>query len=91
MQSVSSRTWTRVAVFISYDDNNYTKGTSCPGYGTKQSDGDVPVMLELRGMYPLLPLLPGPLWPEAVDPDKGPISGLNRSKPCFFRDTDFCI
>ena len=23
MQSVSSRIWTRVAVFISYDDNNY--------------------------------------------------------------------
>ena len=29
MQSVSSRIWTRVAVFISYDDNNYTTGTSC--------------------------------------------------------------
>ena len=25
MQSVSSRIWTRVAVPISYDDNNYTK------------------------------------------------------------------
>ena len=28
MQSVSSRIWTRVAVSISYDDNDYTKGTS---------------------------------------------------------------
>ena len=28
MQSVSSRIWTRIAVFISYDDNNYTTGTS---------------------------------------------------------------
>ena len=28
MQSVSSRIWTRVAVFISYNDNNYTTGTS---------------------------------------------------------------
>ena len=28
MQSVSSRIWTRVAVFISHDDNNYTTGTS---------------------------------------------------------------
>ena len=28
MQSVSSRNWTRVAVFISYDDNDYTTGTS---------------------------------------------------------------
>ena len=26
MQWVSSRIWTRVAVFISYDDNNYTTG-----------------------------------------------------------------
>ena len=28
MQSVSSRIWTRIAVFISFDDNNYTTGTS---------------------------------------------------------------
>ena len=28
MQSVSSRTWTRVAVSISYDDNHYTTCTS---------------------------------------------------------------
>ena len=28
MQWVLSRIWTRVAVFISYDDNNYTTGTS---------------------------------------------------------------
>ena len=28
MQSVSSRIWTRVAVFIFSDDNNYTTGTS---------------------------------------------------------------
>ena len=28
MQSVSSKIWTRVAVFISYDDNHYTTGTS---------------------------------------------------------------
>ena len=28
MQSVSSRIWTRVAVFISYDNNHYTTGTS---------------------------------------------------------------
>ena len=26
MDSVSSRIWTRVAVSISYDDNNYTTG-----------------------------------------------------------------
>ena len=28
MQSVSSRIWTRVSVFISYDYNHYTTGTS---------------------------------------------------------------
>ena len=28
MQSVSSMIWTRVAVFISYDDSHYTTGTS---------------------------------------------------------------
>ena len=28
MQSVSSRIWTRVAVFISNDDTHYTTGTS---------------------------------------------------------------
>ena len=28
MQSISSRIWTRVAVSISYDDNDYTTGTS---------------------------------------------------------------
>ena len=27
MQSVSSRIWTRIAVSISYDDNDYTTGT----------------------------------------------------------------
>ena len=37
----------------------------CPGYDTKQSDGEVPVMLELWGMQstPSLPSLSGPLWP----------------------------
>ena len=28
MQSVSSRIWTHIAVFISYGDNDYTTGTS---------------------------------------------------------------
>ena len=28
MQSVSSRIWTRIAVFISYGDNDYTTGTT---------------------------------------------------------------
>ena len=45
----------------------------CPGYDTKQSDGEVPVMLELWGMQstPSLPSLPGPLRPGVEAPDKG--------------------
>ena len=44
----------------------------CPGYDTKQSDGEVPVMLELWGMRSTLslPSLPGPLWPGVVAPDR---------------------
>ena len=44
----------------------------CPGYDTKQSDSEVPVMLELWGMRstPSLPILPGPLWPGMVAPDR---------------------
>ena len=54
----------------------------CPGYDNKQSDGEVPAMLELWGMRstPSLPSLPGRLWPRVVAPDKGPIYGLNRTK-----------
>ena len=37
---------------------------------------------------PLLPSLPGPLWPGVVAPDKGPIYELNRTKRwlvyCFY-------
>ena len=33
MQSVSSRIWTRVAVSNSYDDNDYTTGTSKISFG----------------------------------------------------------
>ena len=42
----------------------------CPGYDTKQSDGEVPIMLKLWRMQstPSLPLLPGPLWPGGVAP-----------------------
>ena len=41
-------------------------------YDTKQSDGKVAVMLELRGMRStlLLPSLPGPLCIGVVAPDK---------------------
>ena len=53
----------------------YTDCTSARSvliYDTKQSDGEVPVMVGLWGMQstPLLPLLPGLLWPGAVAPDR---------------------
>ncbi len=43
-----------------------------PGYDTKQSDGEAPVMMELGGMRhsPLLPPLPGSFWPGDVSPDR---------------------
>ena len=43
-----------------------------PEYDIKQSDGEAPVMLELRVMQstPLLPSLPGPLLPRVVIPDR---------------------
>ena len=49
-----------------------TPTNECPYYDTKQSDGEVPLMLRLWGMRstPSLPLLPGPLWPGVVAPDR---------------------
>ena len=49
----------------------------CPRYDIKQSDGEVPVMLELWGMWnaPSLSLLPGPFWPGVVVP-----VGINKVK-----------
>ena len=48
----------------------YDSPNECPGYDTKQFDGEVPVTPELWGMWstPSLPLLPGPLWPVVVAP-----------------------
>ena len=44
----------------------------CPDYDTKQSNGEVPVMLELRGMWsnPSFPLLPAPFWPGVITLDR---------------------
>ena len=49
----------------------------CPGYDTKQSNGEDPVMLKLLRIQStsLLPSLPGPLWPGVVAHYKGPIYG----------------
>ena len=44
----------------------------CPGCDTKRSDGEVPVMLKLWGMWstPSLPSLLGPLWLGVVLPNR---------------------
>ena len=49
---------------VEYTDSK-TPPNECPAYDTKQSDGEVPGMLELWGMRctPSLPLLPGPIGP----------------------------
>ena len=48
----------------------------CPVYDAKQSDGEVPVMLELWGMWStlLLSMLSDPLWSGSSN-WKGPIFG----------------
>ena len=61
---------------VEYTDSFSAKSSSppneCPGYDTKQSDGEVRVILELWGMLgtPSLPSLPGPLWLRVVAPDR---------------------
>ena len=49
-----------------------TPHNECPGYDTKQSDGELPVMSELWGMLSSLslPSLPDTLWPGVVAPNK---------------------
>ena len=45
-----------------------TLPNECPGYDTKQSDGEVPVIWKKQST-PSLPSLPGSLWPGVVVPD----------------------
>ena len=56
--------------YFSAEGENFTN--ECSGYDTKQSNDEVPVMLDLWGMQstPLLPSLPGPLWLEVVAPER---------------------
>ena len=51
---------------------NPPHSNECPGYDTKQSDGDVPVILGLWRMWSTssLSLLSDPLWPGMVAPDR---------------------
>ena len=68
------------------------RGVRPPRYDTKQSDGEVPAMLELWGLRSTssLPSLPDPLWRGVVAPANGPIYRLNRTK-LWFVFTVFCI
>ena len=54
----------------------------CSGYDTKQSDREVPVMLELWEMWitSSLPSLSGPLWPGVLAPNKILSIGQNELK-----------
>ena len=47
----------------------------CPGFDTKQSNGEFSVILELWGIRSTLSLalLPDPLWPGMLVPDMGQI------------------
>ena len=49
-----------------------TPPNECPGYDTKQSVAEDPVMQELWEIRstPSLPSLPGPLCPEVIAPDR---------------------
>ena len=60
-------------MYIFAQSTGVVEYTNCPsGYDTKQSDSEVPVMLEVWGMQstPSLPLLPGSFWPRVVAPDR---------------------
>ena len=61
-----------------------TPPNECPGYDTKQSDGEVPVKLKLWGMQSTLslPSLPGPLWPDLLAPDRA-LSIVLTELHCF--------
>ena len=57
----------KLAGIVEYTDcTSADPANKCLGYDIKQSDGEVPVMLELWGMWstPSLPSLPGPLSME---------------------------
>ena len=62
---------TQSAWAVKYTDRRHPHLNEFPRYDTKQSDSEVPVMLEFWGMRsnPSLPSLPGPLWSGVVAPD----------------------
>ena len=63
MQAISNKHFTQSAGAVEYTVERYDSPNECPVYDTKQSDGEVPVMLELWGMLstPSLPSISSPL------------------------------
>ena len=57
-------------------DKPPTTTNGCPGYDTKQSDGEIPVMLELGECGVPLHWYSGLLWPGEVAPDRALSIGL---------------
>ena len=58
------------------------RNNECPVYDSKQSDGEVSVMLELWRMQiaPSLPSLPSPLWPGVIAPETAQAMGQIKQK-----------
>ena len=67
---------TQVAGAVEYTDCISAEGqdspNECPGYDTKQSDGEALVMLDLwrTQSVPSFPSLPSLHWPGVVEPNK---------------------
>ena len=79
LQEASDKTFQFIqsAVAVEYINCFSSEGldfpdNECPRYDTKPSDGKVPIMLELWGMWstPSLTSLPDPLWSEVVVSDR---------------------
>ena len=64
--------WDSKIYWLLFYEEVRAPANECPGYDTKQFDGEVPVMLELWGMWSTLslPSLPSPRWRGVVAPDK---------------------
>ena len=83
----SSNSMAQSARAVEYTDCIYVEGydspNECLGYNTKQSDSEVPVMLDLWGMSsdPALQSFPGSLWPWVVASDRIQPIRSNKTKP----------
>ena len=92
LSSLPSR-WGRLNKPTASLQRSKTPPNECPRYDSKQSDGEVPAMLELWGMQttPLLPSLPGLLWPGVVAPHRVLSVGQTEVNRSFESLPFFCI